>query len=206
MDKYIIITAILILVSCKENPIDSKLQPPYSNSSFIPVAIGNYWQYTDSLYDGAIQNSSVEINAFSIDSTGVVWWKLSNITMASSFIPNEFKVINDSIFEITINPWSGNSTVSLAIPPPQPESFTYTKISSDFGNSYRVTLYNTPYKTPAGTFTQWASYIHDNAIDRRDSIVIAPGIGILSRTRIWRNFSNDSTHISKSVLINYLIK
>lgn len=206
MDKYIIITAILILVSCKENPIDSKLQPPYSNSSFIPVAIGNYWQYTDSLYDGVIQNSSVEINAFSIDSTGAVWWKLSNITMASSFIPNEFKIINDSIFGIIINPWSGHSTVSLAIPPPQPESFTYTRISSDFGIEFTVNLYDTPYTVPAGEFTKCATYVDDNGFDRRDSIVIAPGVGILSRTRTWRNFSNDSTLISKSVLINYLIK
>jgi len=197
MNRKSLIIVFLLIVGCKENESINQSTEIYN---FFPLAKGNQWSYKDSI-NAVVSNPVTTVIFSSIDSIGRLWWNISNQSFATGFLGPRFTIKNDSIF--SLQSWRGGQEyLGLLLVPPNDTNFVFARACGDVIFEIQVTIGKKPYQVPAGSFNNWASYVLKGVLEI-DSVIIAPGVGILSRTYKGLEYPGKPAFQNSSVLLTY---
>jgi hypothetical protein len=200
MNKKNILIVFLLLFGCKENPTMNQQSVEYT---FFPAAVGNQWLYVDSM-NSTVNTTITKIISSNVDSNGFLWWNIENQSFATGFLGDKVVIRNDSIFSLQFTR-GGPSYLGLLLVPPRDTTFTFYRDGGDVGFEIRVTRGQETYQIPAGSFNNWASYVFSSVLET-DSIIVAPKIGILSRTFTGIEYPGRPAFRHYSILLNYTFK
>ncbi|MBU0561711.1 MAG: hypothetical protein KKG93_19325 [Bacteroidetes bacterium] len=197
MNRKSLIIVFLLIVGCKENESINQSTEIYN---FFPLAKGNQWSYKDSI-NAVVSNPVTTVIFSSIDSIGRLWWNINNQSFATEFLGPRFTIKNDSIF--SLQSWRGGQEyLGLLLVPPNDTNFVFARACGDVIFEIQVTIGKKPYQVPAGSFNNWASYVLKGVLEI-DSVIIAPGVGILGRTYIGLEYPGKPAFQNSSVLLTY---
>ena len=189
------------LLGCTDNGTLPSQEMPTGNDprydGLIPMALGNYWVFVDSLNS---QSDTSQVVGYE-NSSDFLWWKLNRSTYAMSDFTDDFAIRNDTVF-VKEPIRGGAEIVAYVIVPPTDTTTGYFYASGGDSWLYRqVTFFHDGYTVPAGTFQDYACYVQDIGLGR-DSLVIAPGVGVVCRVTEWLSFPgpkyNRVTHYLQS--------
>lgn len=89
--------------------------------------------------------------------------------------------------------------------PPRENEFIFNKPVEDVGENYKIKWNKDKIiRTPSGQFNNWISLV-SSRIEKYDSVIVVPRIGIVFRLTQFKNFSGQVTNVYKSELVNYKI-
>ncbi len=169
----------------------------WQREEILPMAIGNYWVYADSVWDtdhfiGSID--SVMVRGQFTDSTGSKWWTLTG----SLFDLNDSIMIrNDSIFDYQHG--AVYDFASLFYIPSKDTLSTYGVLIGDIMSDRTVQLESNIISTPVGRWLGTYSYYSDQITPYTHSWIV-PGIGFIKMEE--RYFDYDAAQIThKKILL-----
>ena len=184
MNRLFLFSLIILFIvnGCKDNnnsviPIP---EPTEFRQAFFPLAVGNTWNYTDSLFLG--DSVSVETYTLSVSSfrkeNEKVWWQLEKrYALWTQHI--EFTERNDSLFILESN--FGNPVSSLEyIPPSVSDTLVFFSLFGGDVVLQKFVWQNGPYIVPAGTFDSCAVFFSRVTPDGLTE-VLKPKVGIIQK-------------------------
>jgi hypothetical protein len=207
---------LLAIQSCKEKvlfvdsspnnqPIDTSIGPPITidtSSFYFPLARGNRWIYLV-LFDGGARLDTTEITSW-IDSAHMIWWIVKNGGWATSTLTDRFCIQHDSIF--IPYPCFTEYKAEIMLCLPRDTDYYFEQSYCDYEIPGLSAKGAGMCSVPAGNFNNWGFNVFDNVLET-DSIVFVSGVGIVSRTYEWYDFSIEKRRKYSSVLVSYrLIK
>ena len=195
-------TILLIASGCKNNStsVNPPVEPTEFRQALIPLALGNEWIYTDSLFTAdsvSVETYTLAVSSYRID-LGKVWWQLQERRPTYTTLV-EIAAQNDSIFSLQHNfQWP---VVSLDYIPPSATDtlWFYSLHGGDVGLEKSVWL-NGQYIVPAGSFDSCAIFFSRPTPDGYTE-VLKPRIGI-----VQKEIQHSSSFRRKGVLIDYHLK
>ncbi|MDP2208873.1 MAG: hypothetical protein Q8K98_08875 [Bacteroidota bacterium] len=193
----VVLSTMLFQFSCEK--VTSVVDQNFQKSYLIPSAVGNTWIYTDS---NQTHFDTVSVTGV-YNNQGYTWWKLENNSFAMVNCYNKFGVRNDTLFN-TSTPKGGSEQIGLLFIPPSDSTVEFVRIEGCIGNTIMVTAYYTTYTVPAGTFNNYIAYISQGWREH-DSLVIVPGIGIVARILVVKDFPGLPGYTVKSFLKSYVL-
>jgi hypothetical protein len=200
MRALLALIGFLIIAGCGKT---DSINQPTEDQAWFPMANGYQWRYQDSL-GPTTANTVTEVVSSSMDSNGVTWWNVSNQSFATALMGDKITLRNDSVFS-QIATRLGQKGLGLLLVPPRDTTFFFMRGESDVVFFIRVTPGTMPCQVPAGSFLHWASYVSDNGLEK-DSLVIATGIGVLSRTLTGVGYPGRPAFLNRSLLLTYKLK
>lgn len=192
-NNLILFSLLLTLISCKkeitsDNPYANcpygssfiaMTDPSVESDGLIPLALNNYWIYSDSIWlDSILQPVTFDtLRVVSAEKAGKdIWWKMSD---GLSFCQQ-----NDTIYKLN---FMGNAFPGTTVCPdkevlfftvPADTAIVWTEWISDYGMPGEVKLNKSTLHTQAGDFSCFFEYNQSNAIGINYRW-IKPGIGII---------------------------
>lgn len=178
---------ILAFIGCKDDVSNTTSQLPNAidptYDGLIPLAIGNYWVFVDSLQ---METDTAKIVGYE-NNSDLLWWKLNEQIFAMRDFSNNFAIRNDTVF-IKEPLRGGGEIIAFVIIPPRDSSFAYYYlVGGDAYSRREVTYYHDGFTVPAGTFQNYACYVEDIGLGK-DSLIIVPKVGVVCRVTEWISF------------------
>lgn len=176
----------LVLAGCLSSESESRCPEPECGplefrDAFFPMAVGNSWTFTDSLFTDsgtAVGGYVRSVLSYQTDTSGTTWWEF---TLPPEPYYGFFTQRNDTVFQ-EIGTSSGQWLPVLRyIPPPGPDTVYFTTpIDDDVPTETSVVPIAGLYSTPAGSFADCASYRTTSRDLGVVHTVICAGIGPVS--------------------------
>lgn len=193
----VILSTVLLHFSCED--ATSVVEHNFQKSFLIPTALNNTWIYTDST-----QTSLDTVSVTGVQNNqGYTWWKLKNNSFAMQQCGNKFAVRNDTIF----NSWAtkgGKEKIGLLFIPPSNRIVEFERMEGDVQKTITVRAYRNTYTVPAGTFNNYITCVYQDWREH-DTLVIVPGIGIVARILVVKDFQGLPGFTVKSFLKSYVL-
>lgn len=206
----------LVLISCKkeitsENPyvncpygnhLVAMTDPSVKSDGIIPLALNNYWIYSDSTWhDGVLGPITYDtVSVISAEKTGDdIWWNMSD----GYRLCNE----NEKVYKLSFNgEVMPGTTVCpekalLFFPVPADTAVRWTEWISDYGILGEAKLNKSIIHTQAGDFSGFFEYNQSDAFGKNFRW-IKPGIGIIKTILEYNNnsFRSVRTLVSYKIL------
>lgn len=187
---------LLIIGGCKQDitSVNPPIEPTEFRKALFPLAVGNKWTYTDSLFSGgsvSAETYTIVVSGFRFEN-GKVWWQLLERRSSSTIDLVELMARNDSIFSLQYNFQYPVSSLEYIPPPTTKDTLRfYSLLGGDVIIQKSVWL-NGPYVVPAGSFDSCAVFF-SMATPGGFIEVLKPKIGIIQKEinyeRAWRKIT-----------------
>ena len=164
---------------------DDPTQPPVTPSRLVPLGLGNYWTYVDSLVTSTGTYVDIDtVLVVAMRAEGAHTWFELQSTFSPSIGASEFMTRSDSVFSLQPTEAPGGQVAKVVsleyIRAQDTDTSTYNSV---FGGDVllvkSVTALNQTHTVPAGSFTDCAAYDYE-IFPEHYREVLKPGVGILS--------------------------
>jgi len=176
-------------------------EPTEYRQALIPLAVGNEWTYTDSLFSSdsvSVETYTLAVSGFRFENDKV-WWQLQERRPSSTIDLVEISARNDSIFSLQYNFHIPVSSLDY-IPPPATDTLHFTSLLGGDVLLQKAVWLNGPYYVPAGIFDSCAVYF-SRPTPAGMTEVLKPRVGILQK-----EIQYESSWRRKVALISFTIK
>lgn len=197
------IVFLVIIGGCEidNTPVNPPSEPTEFRYALLPLAVGNEWTYTDSLFTS--DSVSVETHTLTVSSyrfeNGKVWWQIQDRRHGHTTNLVEVTARNDSIFSLQYNFQYPVSSLDY-IPPSPTDTLRFSSLVGGDVIVQKSVWLNGEYVVPAGSFDSCAVFF-SRITPGGYTEVLKPKVGIVQKEIHY----SSSLH-RKEVLIKYLLK